>query len=181
MVTTQNELRRARYTMGLLCSLNQQLGLHPSLQEAMTRILLLSMESVRAESGSIMLLDEQGEISHAALVYAGNIEVLPTDSMRTIAREGLAGWVIENRQAAMVHSTRDDPRWLQQVWDVHKTVVRSAICVPLIYTQRVLGVLTLVQRKRDGFSPGDMALLSALAFCVSSTSIRAALSSADWQ
>ncbi len=183
MVTTQNEITRARYMMGLLSSLNQELGLHPTLPDAMTRILMLSIESVKAESGSIMLLDENGEISHAALVYAGKIDVLPTDSMRTVAREGLAGWVIENRQAAMVQSTRDDPRWLRQVWEVHKTVARSAVCVPLLYAQRVLGVLTLVQRRQGGFSPGDLALLSALAFCVSSTSIKAALNSdhTGWQ
>lgn len=175
MVCVQNEMARARVMRGLLSSLNRELGLHPSLKDALTRILQLSMESFQAESGSIILLDENGDIGHAALVYAGEIKVLPTDCMRAVVREGLAGWVIGNRQAALVANTRNDPRWLQQAWDVRKKVVRSAVCVPLISGSRVLGVLTLVQRHQAGFSAGDLALLCSLAFCVSSTSIRAAL------
>jgi len=160
---------------GLLGLLNQELGLHPCLIDALTRILKLSVESFAAESGSIMLLDEMGDVSHAALVYDGEIKVLPTDCMRAVVRKGLAGWVIGNRQAALVANTRADPRWLQQAWDVRKKVVRSAVCVPLMYGSRVLGVLTLVQRQPGGFSSSDLALLCSLAFCVSSTSIRAAL------
>ena len=149
----------------------------------MMRILQLSMESVNAESGSILLLDEDGEVSHAVLAYAGEIKVLPGDSMRAFVSEGLAGWVIGNRRPALVPSTRDDPRWLQRSWELHDIAVRSAVCVPLVTGGRVLGVLTLVQRQRGGFSPGDLALLCSLAFCVSSTSIRQALHAdrLDWQ
>ncbi|HSF80534.1 MAG TPA: GAF domain-containing protein [Anaerolineales bacterium] len=175
MISNQNEMARARSMRGLLYLLNQELGLHPSLNEAMRRILQLSMESVKAESGSLILLNECGEISHAVRVYAGKIKALPTDKMHAVVREGLANWVIENRQAALISNTRNDPRWLRQTWDDRPKAVRSAVCVPLIYANRVLGVLTLVKRQTAGFSSSDLALLSALAFCVSSTSIRAAM------
>jgi GAF domain-containing protein len=169
--------------MGLWYTLHQELGLHPSLRDTLTRVLHLSIESVGAESGSIMLIDECGQIGHAALVYAGKTEAFPTASMHAVVREGLARWVIEHRRAALVSSTREDPRWLRQAWDEQHRVARSAICVPLMCGHSILGVLTLVQRHPSGYSASDLALLSALAFCASSTSLRAAMLpvNAAWQ
>jgi len=91
--------------MDMLGSLNRELGFHPHLSEALGRILQLSMESVDAESGSIMLLDEYGQINHVALVYAGREQASSTACMQEIIQHGLAGWVVENRQAALVNSS----------------------------------------------------------------------------
>lgn len=170
-----SEMERARSVLDMLGSLNRELGIHPQLPDALTRILRLSMESVDAESGSILLLDERGQISHAALAYAGQVQDSSASGMQDLVKHGLAGWVVENRQAALVNSTREDPRWLRRSWDEDNELERSAVCVPLLYMDRVLGVLTLAQREPRGFSARDLGLLVALAFCVSFTSIRAAL------
>nr|NIM98807.1 GAF domain-containing protein [candidate division Zixibacteria bacterium] len=49
---------------------------------------------------------------------------------------------------------------------------RSAISVPLVTENRLLGVLTLVHPKANGFAAGDLALLEAVALCVSLNSVQ---------
>lgn len=169
------EMERARTVMDMLATLNRELGKHPQLPDALARILQLSMQTVAAESGSILLLDEGGQISHAALAFAGQVHASSADCMQDLVQHGLAGWVVENRQAALVNSTRKDPRWLKRSWDDDNDLERSAICVPLLSMDRVLGVLTLAQKEPQGFTARDLGLLVALAFCVSFTSIKAAL------
>lgn len=175
MSVSCSEMERARSVMDMLGSLNRELGIHPQLSEALTRILQLSMESVDAEGGSIFLLDDRGRISHVTLAYSGQVQDSSTAAMQEMIQHGLAGWVVENRKATLVNSTREDPRWIRRAWDKDNHLERSAVCVPLLYMDRVLGVLTLTQREPRGFTARDLALVVALAFCVSFTSIKAAL------
>jgi GAF domain-containing protein len=75
--------------------------------------------------------------------------------------------VVENRQPAFVSSTRDDPRWLPSSWEIRDGATRSAVSIPIMDKDRVLGVLTLVHSQAGRFSVEDQALLAAIALCVS--------------
>jgi GAF domain-containing protein len=90
----------------------------------------------------------------------------------TIER-GLAGWVLENRRAVIVRNTLDDPRWLRREWEEPGQPTRSALSVPLLDADRILGVMTLVNPAADQFSEGDLALVSALAAGVALVGARA--------
>ena len=81
-------------------------------------------------------------------------------------RHGLAGWVLENRQAALVKNTQDDPRWLQRSWE-QSSLSRSAISVPLMTKDRVVGVVTLVHPQPGRFTLQDLALLTAIMVSIS--------------
>jgi cellulose synthase (UDP-forming) len=132
-------------------------------QEAILRkVLQISVESLGAASGSLLLFDERGEVSQAALALAGQVESYSAGSFSETLREGLAGWVVENRQPALVASTYEDPRWLRRPWDeINGT--RSAISVPLLDADRVAGVLTLVHPEPGRFTEGDVAMLVSIA------------------
>jgi GAF domain-containing protein len=86
--------------------------------------------------------------------------------METV-RQGLAGWVFENGQPALVASTRDDPRWLPRSWDQTNGISRSAVAVPLMDHDRVAGVLTLVQSSEGQFNQDHLILLAAIAVSAS--------------
>ena len=136
-------------------------------QELLQRTLELSLESVGGVSGSIMRLNEQGEVVEAAMAYAGKLQKPSTQQLADTVRRGLAGWVFENGQPALVASTRDDPRWLPRSWDQDNGISRSAVAVPLMDRDRVAGVLTLVQSSEGQFNQDHLILLAAIAVSAS--------------
>ena len=86
--------------------------------ELLERLLVISRDRVGATSGSIMLLGDNGGVDHMALAYAGDVHTLSEAHHIEILRYGLAGWVVENRRAALIHSTQDDPRWRLMAWEI---------------------------------------------------------------
>lgn len=157
-----------RASLELLYTLSRQFDSRKDINELLQRVLELSVESVGASSGSVLMLDESGEVFQAALAYAGRVNASNSDSLLDVAQNGLAGWVVENRQATIVSSTRDDPRWLKRRWDRKNGSPRSAISVPLMGEGRVVGVITLGHKQAGQFNKDDLILLMAVAVVVSS-------------
>ncbi len=114
-----------------------------------------------------MRLNERGEIVEAALAYAGKLQRPSNQQLTDTVKRGLAGWVFESGQPALVASTRDDPRWLPRSWDQENSFSRSAVAVPLMDRDRVAGVLTLVQSSEGQFNQDHLVLLAAIAVSAS--------------
>lgn len=164
----ENELMPALESLDILQNISQEFAAKFDLHNMLRRILQLTLQSVGAASGSIVVLDDTGNIVDGALAYAGQVHDKQTGELRDIFEHGLAGWVVENRQAALIDNTRDDPRWLQRKWE--QTEVnnsRSALSVPLMTHDRVVGVVTLVHPQAGRFTMEDLALLTAIAVTVS--------------
>jgi D-sedoheptulose 7-phosphate isomerase len=140
-------------------------------REMLQRALRISLETVGAISGSIMILDENGKVSDAALLYDGEMQSAESPCLNDTVQHGLAGWVVENRQPALVTSTRDDPRWLRRDWEADGGT-RSAVSVPLMAGERVVGVLTLVHNQAGQFKQEDLVMLASVAVCLSFASAK---------
>jgi D-sedoheptulose 7-phosphate isomerase len=141
-------------------------------RELMQRMLALAVESVGASSGCVILVDDDRKPLTGILTHRGRMREAPGEVAETLER-GLAGWVLENRRAVIVGNTLDDPRWLRREWEEPGQPTRSALSVPLLDADRILGVLTLVNPAADQFSEGDLALVSALAAGVALVAARA--------
>jgi D-sedoheptulose 7-phosphate isomerase len=141
-------------------------------RELMQRMLSLAVESVGASSGCVILVDDDRKPLTGILTHRGRMREAPGEVAETLER-GLAGWVLENRRAVIVRNTLDDPRWLRREWEEPGQTTRSALSVPLLDADRILGVLTLVNPAADQFSEGDLALVSALAAGVALVAARA--------
>jgi D-sedoheptulose 7-phosphate isomerase len=156
----------------LLHTLNGEMNGSLSVSDLMQKVLEKTVSSLGASSGSILLFDEDGAVFEAALAYLGEVGKSPSNGVCDVAKKGLAGWVVENKQAAMVKSTNEDPRWLKRPWDEQAGLNRSAISVPLIDKGRVAGVMTLVHNQRGWFSREDLLALSAIAVFITSRYVR---------
>jgi D-sedoheptulose 7-phosphate isomerase len=132
------------------------------------RVLELSRERIGAVSGSILLVAENGRVNSAALSYAGEVHTQISPLLEESLQRGIAGWVVQNKQATLIDSTRDDPRWLMPVWEADRPSGRSAVSVPLMSSERVLGVMTLAHSGTRRFSREDMLLAAAIAAYTSS-------------
>jgi NtrC-family two-component system sensor histidine kinase KinB len=154
---------RARASLELLYSISRELAAQLDLRELLQRVLQLTLENVGAASGSILVLDESGEVIEGALAYEGRVHDHTAEQLAVTYERGLAGWVVEHREPALVASTRDDARWLKRPKDASNGDSRSAISVPLTARDRVVGVLTLVHPEAGHFKQDDLMLLKAIA------------------
>ncbi len=158
-------------SMEMLYTIVRELDGKVDPRDMLQRALRISLETVGAVSGSIMILDENGTVSDAALLYDGELQNTESPCLNDTVQHGLAGWVVENRQPALVTSTRDDPRWLRRDWEVDSGT-RSAVSVPLMAGDRVAGVLTLVHNRAGQFSQEDMVMLASVAVCLAFASAK---------
>jgi D-sedoheptulose 7-phosphate isomerase len=137
------------------------------MHDMLCRILQLTIESIGAESGNTVVMNDKGEVIDGALSYAGQILPASLDRLTEIMDHGLAGWVVENRQSALVNNTQADPRWLPSIWEASSNHSRSAVCVPLMTKDRIVGVVTLVHPEPGRFTLEDLALLTAIMITIS--------------
>ncbi|MEJ2304429.1 MAG: SIS domain-containing protein [Anaerolineales bacterium] len=129
------------------------------------RVLQFCRKSVDAHSGCVLLVNEKEEATQAALAYMDKVEVYATQHLADILEGGLAGWVVKNRRPVLVPNTLEDDRWFKRPWE-GKNGSRSAVSVPFVDSEQVLGVLTLVHPKAGRFTQNDLALLASLAMYV---------------
>jgi D-sedoheptulose 7-phosphate isomerase len=151
----------------LLSKISQEFANKFDLHDLLARLLCLTVESVGAVGGSIVVLDENGEVVDGALAYGGEIQQQTPDRLNETVHHGLAGWVLENRRPALVENTKEDPRWLPRGWEATLDLSRSAICVPLLTQDRVIGVLTLTRLQTNRFTMEDLSLLTSITLALS--------------
>lgn len=96
------------------------------------KILEITIECLLASSGSIVILDREKKPLEAVTYFEGEERLTTEKELDDTIRQGLAGWVIENRQPALVMHTAEDNRWLKRSWDTNIGGARSALSVPLI-------------------------------------------------
>ncbi len=131
-----------------------------SLQRTPLQDILIKMKNaVGAQSGSVLLLDEQQRLQRGAMVFKDEYREETSPQIEKHIREGLAGWILRNGKAALIPSTKEDSRWLKSGWEVESDISRSVISVPLMSENQVRGVLTLAHSQENGFSEDDLAIL----------------------
>ena len=145
-----------------LSSISRELASQLNLHTLLPRILQLTLEAVQATSGSLLVLDEDGQVSEGALAYGGQVHEHGAQQLKDTFERGLAGWVVEHRQPAIIADTRREPRWLQRNGCENDVESSSAACVPLMARDRVAGVLTLGHPKVNHFTEQDLALLTVI-------------------
>lgn len=139
--------------------------LDPSIDfyDTLQHILQLTVDSIGASSGSFLVLNERGEVTDGLLAFGGKVRTGTTNQLIDVFKQGLAGWVARQKQAALVSNTLDDPRWLVRAWEEGQGTSRSAISVPLLVDDRVMGVMTLVRNQPGEFNQEDLTLLMSIA------------------
>jgi len=124
--------------------------------------LACSLVLLDATDGSLMLLDEETDELVFVLVHGDVHETLP--GYRFERWQGIAGWVAEHAEPAVVHNVRVDPRFLPAVDELFNFVTHSLVAVPLIARGKILGVIEVVnKRSGEDFTEDEASLLSVLA------------------
>ena len=161
---SQNQDNRARILLELLYHVSRELAAALDLRTVLQRVLYETLQNVGGERCSIVVLDDAGKALDATIVYGTQIHEHTTQQMRDTMERGLAGWVIRNRKGVLILDTSKDERWLMRPDDaVDKSGAKSAICVPLLTREQLVGVLTLVHPKPNAFLDEQLELMQAIA------------------
>jgi signal transduction histidine kinase len=132
------------------------------LKTVLTTIVAKAIELLRAEAGSLLLVDEQRN----ELVFEVTFGPAASDLLgqRLPFGKGIVGAVAQTRQPQIVNEAQRDSRWLRDVDQTTAFVTRAILAVPMIVKDRVIGVLELInKREADNFTEDDQSLLTAFA------------------
>jgi GAF domain-containing protein len=108
-----------------------------------------------------LLSEDESELVYTIAAGEGADSVT---GMRISSSEGIAGWVVQSGQPIAVSDLASDPRFSRELAEQTGYVPRAILAVPVETSQRMLGVISLLDR--DPRRPGaeqDMALLALFA------------------
>src|SRR4026208_2072959 len=164
MSMSQNTETQARALLELLYHVSRELATALDLRTVLQRVLYEALQNVGGERCSIVVLDDAGKAVDATIVYGKQVHEHTTQQMRDTMERGLAGWVTRDHKGVLVLDTSKDDRWLMRPDDaVDRSGVKSAICVPLLAREKLVGVLTLVHPKPNTFASEQLDLMQAIA------------------
>jgi len=151
-------LRAQKQLFESLVAIARATAKHPALEATLQSALNMAATLTGAEHGNMFLLDGTGVVTHNVVARGDETSAQPEDVGGAVAG-GLAGWVAQQRQPALVHDTSLDKRW-QDLSDAPYQV-RSALAIPIVSGSAVLGVLTLTHSEPNHFTTEHAYLLQA--------------------
>jgi NtrC-family two-component system sensor histidine kinase KinB len=153
-----------RAVLELLYKVSREFASALDLKAVLTRVLFSTINNVGGERGSIVVMDDNGRAVDSAIVYGNQIRESTTVQLKDTVERGLAGWVVRNRAATLVPDTSMDSRWLRREDDlVERSGAKSAMCVPLMVREKLIGVLTLVHPVPKAYNDEHLELMQAIA------------------
>jgi GAF domain-containing protein len=106
------------------------------------QILQNALDAVDSDNGSLMLLDDEtGDLVFVEVVGNARDKLL---NFRLPKGQGIAHWVVTNRQSRLVEDARREPIFSPQVDKLTSMNTISLICVPLLDGSRTLGTIEVV-------------------------------------
>lgn len=152
------QLKRAVEELSILNDLSREIGASLDSEEIMQRIVKRSLRATGAEQGVITLVDEESADPAHTLIRT-NASSGKHPPFR--AHEQVLGWMHLNQEPLMVNEPSQDQRFSGARWSDQ---VHSILCVPLFVRSRMIGMLTLFNKKdREGFTSEDRRLLTIIA------------------
>jgi PAS domain S-box-containing protein len=143
-------LRDERDRADFLYKVTQEMTRTLDLERVLNRTLARVSQALGVRQGSILLLDpETGYLVYR--VALGRPTALPRGGKPTRYRRGvgLAGWVLEHNEYAIITGLDQDPRW--EIDPAQEGASQSVLAVPLSAGRDVLGVMLLFHAEADYF------------------------------
>jgi K+-sensing histidine kinase KdpD len=136
-----------------LLETTKAITLERDLNKVLKLILQRGKELTHADTGALLLVDKDQKLWTEILIGPHQ-----EDEYRHTIDEGITGWVARNKEPLLVPDVRSDERYIE--W-THET--KSELAVPMLYGNKLIGVLNVESFKGDAFEKSDCELLAALA------------------
>jgi GAF domain-containing protein len=138
------------------------LGSEDSYRALLQSIVEVARAIFGARASSVFLFDEPSdELVFEAVAGEGAGDLV---GQRFPSSTGIAGWVLVTRQPLVVEELENDPRFAREAAEWTGFVPIGIMAVPLLYEDRALGVLEVLDRPANAaFSLAEMELLGLFA------------------
>jgi HD-GYP domain-containing protein (c-di-GMP phosphodiesterase class II) len=132
------------------------------IEEVLSSVLRQMVRVVKAEAGTLWILDYEKEEIRAKAAEGPSAEFIL--NFRLNPGEGIVGKVIDSGEVHLVEDVSKDPNWTKRVDDASGFITRSMMTIPLIAKGRPIGAMQLLN-KQGGmlFDRDDVDLALALA------------------
>ncbi len=155
-------LRSSVRSLAAIQDLINRMGPETNLIALLDDLLASALAVLDTSDGSLLLRDEETEELVFAVVHGEARDDLT--GFRLPPGRGIAGWVVDKREAAIVHDVGSDPRFYPNVDETFGFNTQTLACVPLVEGDRVLGVIEAINKRTDReFSTEDYQLLLVVA------------------
>ncbi|HSH04535.1 MAG TPA: GAF domain-containing protein [Anaerolineae bacterium] len=155
-----DELDTQKQQLENLAAITKATIQEPSWQGTLENILSITVKLTAAKFGTLIVLDDSGRVTYRVRVEEALVRGRAEKTDRIIS-SGLAGWVLQHKQPALVDDTREDERWLTLPDQDYEA--RSVLSVPILYQENVIGILTLTHADVHRFTYEQLDLLQASA------------------
>ena len=152
-----DEVGALRRIIEITALLNSTLNLDELLQLIMSS----AADLLDAETSSLLLLDEEANdlVIHTATGESGE----QVAKQRVPAGQGIAGWVLQHNEPAIVENVKEDPRFYAAMDDATGFETRNVLALPLKVRDRIVGVVEVINKRDGKFTDTDRELADALA------------------
>ena len=151
-------------SLELLYRVSREIATTLDLSVVLERVLSLSLTTIGANSGSIIVLDEQENPGESVIIVQDQLIYHTTEQLRSTLDDGLAGWVVKNRDAVNIPDTSKDERWLRRPDDEESaTGAKSVVALPIMARNNLVGVITLTHPEPNHLQEDHLELVHAIA------------------
>ncbi len=149
LAESRREASRRAMQMELANVLNSTLDQ----REVRRRAMEAATSLMDAEVGSLLLVDEKTNDLFFEVALGEKGERLKQIRLRM--GEGIAGWVAQQNEPALVNDVANDPRHYKKAGTITQFVTRNMVCVPVRSRGKVIGVLQAINKKNGGLFTED--------------------------
>jgi len=158
---------RMSYNISVLYNISNKMNYVSDKDELLNIILDNAIDALKAEKGSIMLLNEDKELE-LSLVRGHAYEKKSLVKLKL--GDGVAGTVAETGQAFIINRGEEDDLFKKYSDFIERSHIQSLLCVPLKVEDRVIGVINIVnKRENQKFNMNDTKLMQVLGTQAAST------------
>lgn len=172
------ELERKIYEMEKLYRLGVEVSSTLDINVVLDLCINTTVEVLEAKMGFIFLVDDKSHqlflgsmakfederVHSQSSPSGGSVKIVKRGELRLEQGKGLASWVVENKKPLLVNDVDTKELLSNPIYEDCGFKIKSILCVPLLVKDRVIGVIQICNKRKDGlFSSEDQHLLVSFA------------------
>lgn len=145
--------------------LSQKLGFNLDLNRISQNILPGINRFVKAEMGLLWLtkdLQNKKETTRTTLYLVDALGVKLSEEQQSAftLKQGFEGWAASTGKPIIANDPTTDPHFTPNITAILKVTPRNVLAAPLVYNEKLLGVVSFYNKTQDSFNKNDITLLS---------------------
>lgn len=151
-------LKRAVEELSILNELSVAIGSTMKVEEITKLIISRCIKRIGVEQGAVTLLKEDRDEPFKTFVRV--IDKKQEDIPYRLGMS-LSGWMLKNQKPLLINDISTDERFSKVSLETGK--IKSVLSVPLKVKNKMIGLISLFNKKGEGFTQEDLRLLSIIA------------------